>query len=104
MGRKRADVWNEYEEIEKEDSFKAKRVRCAHCGRKFTAHANRMKDHLKECAAYKEVFFHCFDSNLQAVSQGTAHPIDLSSAKYETQRSSDYSRMMNQNGFDVGFI
>lgn len=57
MGRKRADVWNEYEEIEKEDSFKAKRVRCSHCGRKFTAHANRMKDHLKECAAYKEVFF-----------------------------------------------
>lgn len=55
MGRKRADVWNEYEEVEKEDSFKAKRVRCNHCGREFTAHANRMKDHLKECGMYREV-------------------------------------------------
>ena len=55
MGRKRADVWNEYEEVEKEDSFKAKRVKCIHCGREFTAHANRMKDHLKECSNYKMV-------------------------------------------------
>ena len=55
MGRKRADVWNEYEEVEKEDSFKAKRVKCIHCGREFTAHANRMKDHLKECNNYKMV-------------------------------------------------
>ncbi len=55
MGRKRADVWGEFDEGEKEGSFKARRVRCRHCGREFTAHANRMKEHLRECPQYKEV-------------------------------------------------
>lgn len=57
MGRKRADVWNEFEESDKDGSFKARRVRCIHCGHEFTAHANRMKEHLRDCPQYKEVGF-----------------------------------------------
>ena len=60
MGRKRADVWAEYDVDDKDTAFKVKRVRCRHCGREFTAHANRMKEHLKLCPQYKEVWIHMY--------------------------------------------
>ena len=60
MGRKRDDVWAEYEPEDKDSSFKIKRVRCRHCGRGFTAHANRMKDHLKVCPQYKDVWIYIY--------------------------------------------
>ena len=101
MGRKRADVWNEYEELDKEDSFKAKRVKCMHCGREFTAHANRMKDHLKECSAYREVCFYTKWHYLQALHRGTAHHVDLSSSKYDTNKLNDFPQLLSSNVGDV---
>ena len=101
MGRKRADVWNEYEELDKEDSFKARRVKCTHCGREFTAHANRMKDHLKECSAYREVGSYMKWHYLQALHRGTAQHVDLSSTKYDTTKSNDFPQFLSSNVGDV---
>lgn len=69
MGRKRADVWNEFEESDKDGSFKARRVRCIHCGHEFTAHANRMKEHLRDCPQYKEVGFALHGNNVGFVQR-----------------------------------
>ena len=55
MGRKKTDCWSEYGAIEDGGGFKAKRVKCTHCGHELTAHANRMKDHLRVCGAYRDV-------------------------------------------------
>ena len=55
MGRKRADVWSQYDIIENEGGYKVRRVRCKHCRYEFTAHAIRMKEHLRDCRQYMDV-------------------------------------------------
>ena len=58
MGRKKTAIWSAFEEVDKSGSFKSNRVRCIHCGHQFTSHANRMKEHLRECPKYREVVHH----------------------------------------------
>lgn len=74
MGRKKADCWSEYGEIEDGGGFKAKRVKCTHCGHELTAHANRMKDHLRVCGAYRD-----------ALGKGQARQVNLTTTRYETR-------------------
>ncbi|KAK8807306.1 hypothetical protein WA158_004065 [Blastocystis sp. Blastoise] len=78
MGRKRADCWSEYGEIQEGGSFKARRVKCSHCGHELTAHANRMKEHLRQCSSYRD-----------ALTKGQARQVDLSTVRYETRLGND---------------